>query len=105
MDDKYIKECKLFNVDCFRAGAPYFVKDRHGYTYYGLLTDARPTHLTFYCTRAYQTSELKDSKQAKLMELSINYTEMDEYELELLESKQDCYAVSFTEEQEESSNE
>ena len=86
MDDKYKKECKLFNVDCFRVGVPYFVKDRH-YTYYGILTEAMPTCLTFYCSRAYQTSELKCFKKAELMEL------------ELLESKQDNYAVSFTKEQ------
>jgi len=104
MDDKYTKECKLFNVDCFRVGAPYFVHDYH-HTYYGLLTEARPTHLTFYCTRAYQTSELKNFKKANNWELCINYNEMDEYELELLESKQDCYAVSFTKEQEGSSDE
>lgn len=98
MDDKFTKNYKLFNVDCFRVGAPYFVKDRH-YTYYGILTEAMPTCLTFYCSRTYQTSELKAFKKAELMELSITYTGMDEYELELLESKQDCYAVSFTKEQ------
>lgn len=105
MDDKYTKECKLFNVDCFRAGAPYFVKNRHGYTYYGILTNVRPTCLTFYCARAYQTPGLKCFKKAELMELSIDYDDIDEYELELLESKQDCYAVSFTKEQGESSDE
>ena len=99
MDDKYTKNYKLFNVDCFRVGAPYFVKWHKADTYYGILTEAKPTCLTFYCSRTYQTSELKAHKKAELMELSIVYADMDEYELELLESRQDCYAVSFTKEQ------